>query len=400
MITFLKKIDKPIYGILVILFLYSLVTLSLWKKYNWNPSCMVHFGLEFADRNRADTPRGVIVEKGSASDLGSGYDGQIFYYYSRTVSKLDTWPKGFDESYRAPRIGFPFLIGLFGLFGEWWAIFGMYFWNIVLFILSYLALREILSQDFSFLAWFYIFSPFSLGSYSVLVSDSVMTSLVILAYYFFSKNNWLAFILLSSLAILTKEPSLFLLFPLGLHVLIKRHWKGVLIVSSTLLIPIFWHAYLKFTFPDWSATRLADFIQPLEGIYTYLTSLLTALKSKADLKEIARLLSRFPLVILLCIGVYSTLVGKWKENWIFRLGLILNFFMISTASFYHFWSVYENISRMFTISIPLMIFLEKSEHSKSRMLYLWFCVFILILFLVKILLIQKTQDYILWQGGL
>jgi hypothetical protein len=398
---FLKKIDTPTYGILFILFLYAFVAFSQWKKYEWNPSSMVHFGIEFAEQNRSNTPRGAIVEKGTAGDLGSGYDGQIFYYFSRSVSKWEgEWPKGFDESYRAPRIGFPFLIGLFGLFGEWSAIFGMYFWNIFLLTLSYLALREILGKEHSYLSWFYILSPFALGSYTVLVSDSVMVSLLILAYFFYSRERWILFILLSSLAILTKEPALFLLFPLGLQVLFQRKWKQVVVVSATLLIPILWHFYLRITFPNWSPTRLADFIQPLEGIYGYFYSLFNAMNQGGGFRELARILSRFPLVILLLLGIWTTFQGDWKKTWIFRFALILNFFMISTASYYHFWSVYENISRMFTISIPLMIFLEKEETSKTRLAYLGLSVIILGLFLIRVLWIQKTQEYILWQGGL
>lgn len=395
----LKKIDHPISGILIILLIYVTSTLAIWKKYKWNPSSLVHFGLEFAERNRKDTPRGVAVELGNPNDLGAGYDGQIFYYYSRTISQLSqNWPKGFDESYRAPRIGYPLLVSLFGFLGEWWAIFGMYFWNLFLFCLSYLALRNILGRDYSYLSFFYILSPFSLGSYLVLVSDSVMTSLVILAYFFFLKRRYVLFVLISSLAILTKEPAIFLLFPLGLYQLVYKKWKEATIVVATLLIPITWHLYLRFTFPNWTPTRLLDFIQPLDGILGYLNYAWSELQNLSSFKDLPRILSRFLLVVLLLIGVGSLLKIPLRSAWIFQLGLLLNFFMIFTASYYHFWSVYENISRMFTISIPLMVFYEKEDSAFTKKLYLWFSVFIFIILIIRTIFIQSPQDYILWQG--
>ncbi len=395
----LKKIDHPILGILLISLVYLVTTLAVWKKYKWNPSSLVHFGLEFAERNRKDTPRGVIVELGNPNDLGAGYDGQIFYYYSRTISKLSqNWPKGFDESYRAPRIGYPLLVSIFGFLGEWWSIFGMYFWNIVLFCFSYLALREILGKDFSYLSFFYVLSPFSLGSYLVLVSDSVMTSLVILAYFFFIKKRYVTFVFISSLAILTKEPALFLLFPLGLYHLINRNFKNSILVSSTLIIPIAWHLYLRFTFPNWTPTRLMDFIQPLDGVLGYLNYAWSELQNLISFKDLPRILSRFLLIILLGIGVMSLFEFSYKKVWIFQLGLAFNFFMIFTASYYHFWSVYENISRMFTLSIPLMILFEKENSSLNKKIYLWFSVLIFLIFIIRTIFIQSPQEYIIWQG--
>ncbi|MCX7999240.1 MAG: hypothetical protein N3A69_09880 [Leptospiraceae bacterium] len=395
----LKKIDHPILGILIILLIYVTSTLAIWRKYNWNPSSLVHFGLEFAERNRKDTPRGVVVELGNPNDLGAGYDGQIFYYYSRTISKLSqNWPKGFDESYRAPRIGYPLLISIFGFLGEWWAIFGMYFWNLFLFCISYLALREILGREYSYLSLFYILSPFSLGSYLVLVSDSVMSSLVIVAYFFFIKRHYELFILTSSLAILTKEPVIFLLFPLGLYQLVYKKWKEAIIVVATLIIPTAWHLYLRFTFPNWTPTRLLDFIQPLDGILGYLNYAWNELQNLSSFKDLPRVLSRFLLVVLLVIGVGSLLKIPLKNAWMFQLGLLLNFFMILTASYYHFWSVYENISRMFTISIPLTIFYEKEDPAFTKKIYLWFSVLIFIIFSIRTIFLQSPQNYITWQG--
>jgi hypothetical protein len=217
-----------------------------------------------------------------------------------------------------------------------------------------------------------------------------MSSLTILSFYFFKKEKHVLFLVFAWLAILTKEPSLFLFFPLGLVCLSEKNWKKALLVAATIIVPVLWHGYLRITFPNWSATRLADFITPIEGIRTYITTL----SISGGMKEIARTFSRFPLLLLLALGIYAISSSNIKKGILFKIGIILNFLMICTASYYHFWSVYENISRMFTVSIPLMIYLANEE--EKALPYLYFSVIILFLFLVKVVFIQKSQGFFIW----
>ncbi len=376
---------------------YIVVTASLWKKYNYNPTSMINFGMEFAVQNKEKMPDRAVVILGNKDDLGAGYDGQIFYFYSRTISELNMkWPKGFDESYRAPRIGYPLLVGIIGFFGKMPSVYGMYFVNIALFLISYILLRRILDEDKKIFSIFYLLSPFSLGSYAVLVSDSVMVSLVIIAYYFYLEEENLYFVLVASLAILCKEPALFLFFPLGIRAVIEKRVPKALLIISVLVIPVMWHVYLKVTFPNWRATRLTDFILPLEGIITYSKSIIDTVGTTTDYKDLARLLSRFPLLVLLVTGIGILFTGNIKRGIEFRLGIGLVFFMVSTASFYHFWSVYENVSRMFTLSIPLFILLKNEEEDTKTGFYFFLTFIILLLFLVKVIAIQKPQGYTIW----
>ncbi|XDD48548.1 AZOBR_p60025 family cell surface glycopolymer formation protein [Leptospira sp. WS39.C2] len=380
--------------IILFVLLWAVSSFSYWKKYDWNPSSMVNFGYEFAMQNKSETPQNAILFKGETGDLGAGYDGQIFYYFSRPLSNFNlVWPKGFDESYRAPRIGYPFLIALFGIFGKSFAIFGMYFWNIALILLSYVFLRKLLDEETKPYAILYLLSPFALGSYYVLVSDSVMVSLLIIAYYFYRKEKWIQFILLSSLAILTKEPALFLLFPLGLLALVQRDWKRTIVVGSVLIIPVCWHLYLSYKFPNWRPGRLTDFILPFEGLISYMESIWRQLDSGIQLKELARLFSRFPLVLLFFLGVFLPFTGNIKKGWEFRISFLLIMFMVGTAGYYHFWSVYENVSRMFTLSIPVLLFLMKEDKQIRKEEYIIVTIFVLFLFLLKVLFISKQMGF-------
>ncbi len=393
--------NRKIFSLVAFFLLYALSTFAIWKRYNLNPTSMVNFGHEFALLNASETPKSAIVFKGEEGNLGAGYDGQIFYYFSRPISNFNlNWPKGFDESYRAPRIGYPLLISIFGLFGQKMAIFGMYFLNISLLFLSYLALRSILEKTYKNLSLLYLLSPFALGSYSVLVSDSVMVSLVVLSYFFFLRKQFIPFSLLAGLAILTKEPALFFLFPLGLKSLIEKDRKATIAVASSLLIPFLWQSYLRFTFPNWSAMRLTDFILPLEGISRYIYEIQDFLFSdgKLELGKLARLLGRFPLLILFSFGLSLSLSKNWKIGWNFRLAMILTLFMVGTAGYYHFWSVYENISRMFTILIPILIFWKNEDKELVTRPIEWIVYTILALFVFKLFFISKPLTSIIWNG--
>lgn len=393
--TILDYLNQRQWLVLIIFFsIWTVCTLSYWKKYEWNPSSMVNFGKEFANQNKDLTPNQAILFLGEEGDLGAGYDGQIFYYFSVPLSNFSMeWPKGFDESYRAPRIGYPFLIGLFGLVGKGFAVFGMYFWNVTLIFVSYFCLRSLLSIQSKRYSIFYLLSPFALGSYYVLVSDSVMVSLLIIAYFLFQNGKYFFFVLLSSLAILTKEPALFFLFPLGLKSLTEKNFKKSFAVAFTLLIPVLWHLYLSHKFPNWRATRLTDFILPFEGMITYSETIWRTWNETASFKELARLFSRFPLLILFFMGIFLNLTGNIKRGWEFRLAILLIMFMVGTAGYYHFWSVYENVSRMFTLSIPMIILLKDSDRLVRVGEYFFLVFIILLLFILKAVIISKPLLY-------
>ncbi|MCC5815673.1 MAG: hypothetical protein JJT78_13035 [Leptospira sp.] len=383
--------------LLLFIGLYGLTTLAIWKRYDMNPTGMVNFGKEFVVQNQDATPPSSVVMLGEEGDLGGGYDGQIFYYFSRPLSEFHlNWPVGFDESYRAPRIGYPFLIAIFGLFGKYSAVFGMYFWNLVLFFLSFLALRSMMGREYRLWTLLYLVSPFALGSYSVLVSDTVMVSLVVLSYFFFQKENYILFSLLGALAVITKEPALFFLFPLGLKSLMERNPKRILAVGSTLLFMVGWQLYLKYTFPHWSAGRLTDFIQPMDGISNYLGELWAGLSSGTGFKGMARVMGRLPLVLLFIAGVSLLFVGDKKKGWNFRLSMALVLFMIGSADYFYFWSVYENISRMFTLAIPVLILWKKEDSSLPAEPFALLTIAILLLFIVKLLFISQPLPHEIW----
>lgn len=390
----MRRFDSPVKGFFVLAVLYGFVTLSLWSRYQWNPSSMVNFGEEFIKKNETESPSGVIAFKGKEGDLGAGYDGQIFYYYSRSISNFSfQWPEGFDATYRAPRIGYPLLISFWGIFGKWGNIAGMYILSLSLLYLSYLALRVLLN-DKSHWALLYLISPFTLASYSVLVSDTIMVSLIVLAIYFYQKKSYIPFYLLSGLALVTKEPALFYLFALGLAALSKKDFKRSLIVGSTLLVPILWQIYLKYTLPNWTPTRLAVFMIPFEGIYKYLMELGESFVGGGGIKHIVRSFSKFPLVLQFATMFLIPFTGSWKKGTFYKVGFFLVILMIAIANHYHFWSEYINTIRLFTFAVPLYLFIKAEDEEIIDRPFLYLFALNLILILARLTVLYKVQDYV------
>ena len=399
----LKHLDKPYLALGLFFLIYGAVTYFHVQKYDMNFSSMVRFGLEFAESNPDHVPPDAVFYKSQDGDLGAGYDGQIFYFYSRSISEGLDYPSSegvdkdgqIDASYRAPRIGYPFLIGLFGFLGPNAALFGMFFWNLGLMSLAYLCLRQILGTN-SPLAIFYLLSPFALGSYHLLVSDAVMVSTVVIAYWAYQRERLLLFWGLASLAIITKEPALFLLFPLGLYELIRLDFRKAAVILATLIIPVGWHTYLRFTLPEWTPTRLGVFIQPMQGMQEYLKEVMLSIQNPdSSLKDIARTLSRMPLMFLWLAGLVALLTGRHRKGFAMRLGLFLSLAMVFVADHYYFWSVYDNISRMFTMTVALVLLLKSRDHNILDLPFHVVSLGVLLLYQVRVIWITPVLPHVI-----
>ncbi|TGL58772.1 AZOBR_p60025 family cell surface glycopolymer formation protein [Leptospira sarikeiensis] len=379
-------------------FLYSFSSASVWKKYAWHPSSQVNFGKEFADQNKEETPKGAIVFLGEEGNLGAGYDGQIFYYYSRMLSgfSLD-WPKGFETSFRAPRIGYPLLTSPFGWFGTYGTIFGMYILNLGILYLSYLGVRDLLPDSQKYLSAFYLLSPFALGSYILLVSDTVMMGLVVGAYWAFFRQRYLLFSILAGISILTKEQAFFFLFPLGLETLYKKEFRNSVWVASSLILPTAWSLYLRTQFPEWSPGSLGNFFDPFGGLFGYYGELKQVLASgEWNLILLIKKFSRFPLVLLLLYGTYLVFKGDWKKGLAFRLGFGILLLTVYVGGYVLYWATYENVSRMFTLSVPLLLLWEKEDETLPSSPYWVLGGLILVSFLIKLAFVSKPLRHIIW----
>lgn len=391
---------SPTRWLLLFLLLYGMVTAGVLCRVDFDPAALIRFGAPYAAQNPRLTPPGATVYTGNESHGGNGYDGQIFYYYARTLFLPGAWPRGFNNAYRAPRIGYPFLSALFSPLGSWGVVAGMFIVQIVLLLAGLYCFHLLLPPRRRFLTLFYLISPFTLQSYLLLVSDSVMISLQMIGFYFFLKSDEknrgtffndergvspvgddvpalkrgvalaIAFCAFS-LAVLTKESALFFLFPLGLLALWRRDRVRIALLLSILLPMIFWQIYLRSVHGMVPAGILQIFLSPFAGIMELLlhtvrtVNSLIGSPSLAALFALAKLGAR-SLLLLLILGTLPLLPGRWKErSFPFRAAIIFVLLSVCIADYYYFWGVYENISRMFTPLVPLVLLL-KAEEAKAR----------------------------------
>lgn len=361
---------------------YLIPTLAHISHYDFNVTSLIRFGHYYIEQNEEYTPVGAIRFLGNEENGGNGYDGQIFYYYADSLFFGKSWPLGFNNAYRAPRVGYPFLVAIFSVFGPWGTVFGMIFVQLALLSLAAYLLYRMLEPDNRYLMLFFILSPFSLQSYLVLVSDSVMISLVIVGYYFYNRMemnrnegkpvysamlwSFVAF----SLAILTKEPSLFFLFPLGLLALFRRNIPGILLMLGILIPMVLWQFYLREVHGMVPAGVLKIFLSPLDGVMGLGSESLKTVgaflthPSSAGLKEVIKLSARILLVLLILSSVIAIFSGRVLSRFLpVRLGALFVLMSVLIADHYYFWSVYENISRMFTLLIPLHVLMKNEDES-------------------------------------
>lgn len=394
--------ENPLLILPLFFTLYALASILIWKKYDWNPSSQINFGMQFVIQNPEQTPKGAVVFLGRPGDLGAGYDGQIFYYYSRMLSELHlNWPKGFEENIRAPRIGYPLLVSFFGAFGTWGTVFGMYALNLASIVVSWFLLRDLCGEKLRIYSSLYLFSPFFLGSYALLVSDAVLTGFLVTTFWFYKKEKWLWFSLFGGFSILIKEQAFFLLFPLGIGSLFDRKFKHSIWILSTLLLPFLWGFFLKIQFPNWSPSRFTDFFAPLDGFIGYwkeinepsVFSFLNVPDFETGLTLFAKKFSRIPIFLLFLAGLFVFGSGNWKRGIAERLSFFLVLFSIFSAGYVLYWSSYENVSRMFTVSIAFLIFWKLEDESIRDFAY-WIVVgSIFFLFLFKLAFISATLPY-------
>lgn len=397
---------NPLFILPLFILLYALSSFLIWKKYDWNPSSQINFGIQFAIQNAAKTPKGAVVFLGRPGDLGAGYDGQIFYYYSRMLSEFNlNWPKGFEENIRASRIGYPLFVSIFGWFGTWGTVFGMYFLNFILILISWFLLRDLCGERHRIYSSLYLFSPFLLGSYSLLVSDAVLTGFLVITFWFYKKEKWIWFFLFGGISILTKEQALFLLFPLGIESLSKKKWNDAATIASTLFLPLLWAVFLKIQFPNWSPTRFTDFFTPLDGLIGYwkeinrtsIVSFLQVPNFETGLILFAKKFSRVPIFILFTVSLFILSSGNWKKGIAGRLAFFLVMFSVFSAGYVLYWSSYENVSRMFTVSTAFLIFWKLEDDSISDFAYWIVTGSIVFIFLLKLTFISSTLPYEIWK---
>ena len=375
---------------------YGLCSLSLLARYEWNPSVFFRFGHYYADQNSSLVPEGAIVFTGEEPFGGNGYDGQIFYYYSRTLFTPGRWPNGFNNAYRAPRVGYPLLGAPFAPLGSWAVVGGLLLSQVLLMLAGSFFLHRLLPPGRRSLLLLYVLSPFMLQSALLVVSDSIVVALLVCGLYFFSGRRspfagdesgsfdlhraglrdlsvaWVFF----ALALVTKESAAFLLFPLGLYALLVRDARRTAVLLGALLPYVAWQLYLRQAHGMVPAGILGIFLSPLDGVRglvqeTILVLRAALVRTPGALASLTKLSARLMLLAMIGAGCASLFSASYRRWLPFRLAIVFTLASVLIADHYYFWSVYENISRMFTPLVLAVILLAACERRFSVKPFAW-----------------------------
>ena len=343
--------------------------LAIVARYDFDSTALIRFGHRYIEQNQDLTPASAIRFRGNEANGGNGYDGQIFYYYASTMWKKGQWPVGFSNAYRAPRAGYPFLASLFSWMGNRGTAYGMILVQILSIVGGLICFWHLLPDERRSWTLLLAVSPFVLQSFAFLVSDAVMISLAIIGIYFSRRNSVAASLLawiFFSLAVMTKESSLFILFPYGLWALLRKDWKLCVVVAGSLVPMVCWQVYLFRAHGMVPASILSTFLSPLLGIRGVASQTTDLLRMKPfPIVEIFKVSAKWLLILLLPVSAWTALGGfkladLQKTGTPFRLAALFVVLSICIADFQYFWGIFENVGRMFTALVPAVI-LARSE---------------------------------------
>lgn len=382
--------SSPFAPIALFLIVVILLTAARIAPYGYRMSALIGMEQQFIDLNPGATFEGIVVFK------DSGYDGQFFYLIAR-----DLFDPSFDEPVldtyrmRMGRIGMSLLVGLpASLLG--WQSYGLIAFAILqlVHILAFLSLRSMLSEKNRYLALFFLFSPFSYNSSLLLVSDSLMVAVAVLGLAMLEKggfrfstdgedrtdyrSRWtIGATLLLCFLVTIRDTALFALAPIGLLFLYRKSLRGVILAALPVLVFLAWMAAVRLleTHPGSNPVHYdAKLGGPMVGFFQSLNG-----EAFASIKGAAREMSKYLNLLYLLIMVSTFFYIRSLPTAALFSPLIFTA-ALSVFSVVEYWATFDNVNRMFTLSIPIMVLLrDRIPNMRSHGLFLLSVVFLLLL---------------------
>lgn len=382
--------SSPFAPIALFLIVVILLTAARIAPYGYRMSALIGMEQQFIDLNPGATFEGIVVFK------DSGYDGQFFYLIAR-----DLFDPSFDEPVldtyrmRMGRIGMSLLVGLpASLLG--WQSYGLIAFAILqlVHILAFLSLRSMLSEKNRHMALFFLFSPFSFNSSLLLVSDSLMVAVAVLALAMLEKggfrfstaaedrtdyrSRWtIGATLLLCFLVTIRDTALFALAPIGLLFLYRKSLRGVILAALPVLVFLAWMAAVRQleTHPGSNPVHYdAKLGGPMVGFFQSLNG-----EAFASIKGAAREMSKYLNLLYLLIMVSTFFYIRSLPTAALFSPLVFTA-ALSVFSVVEYWATFDNVNRMFTLSIPIMALLrDRIPNMRSHGLFLLSVVFLLLL---------------------
>lgn len=405
---------SPFCVIIFYLLFFFTILFFYTKQTQGNLSLLIHINEKYIQLNpKLKFPSMIILKN-------EGYDGQFFYFLSRYLYDSEINSITVDSSFfRLLRVGASLLYGVLpSLFGwKYYAFLGILI-NIFIFLISFWLLYRILNNHNKYIAFLYLFNPFSLISNMLLIGDNFFISFFIFFLYFYLratseldtyKQNLYYFFtfLVSVFLVLTKETANFYFFPLVLYSLIHKKKKETLVFFFPIMVSFLWiyvlNQYFKLQEVS-SSTHLERIRFPFVDMFYFYITLLQNIKSIVDIfKSIPYFLL---LIMLLSLGLqilnFIRLFTNFKLFFSIKIFEFLFYFPIAMSLFsilivdYEYWLAFDNIFRIFVFAYLWNLYLICSPKFKQFNNYYFF----LFLFFITLLLIpryyfKKIGDFII-----
>jgi hypothetical protein len=391
----------PFFALFFISFTLLVLFLIFWKVHPYGDSLSSLIGIwdGFAELNPWMTDPGFVIFK------EGGYDGQFFYFLAKSLFSDQKWDLIVDSySFRFHRIGFTLLVGIPSFF------FGFTYYPFIalivsfsLFLVSAICLYHMLPKEKNYLTLFYLFSPYSLNSHLLLVADGVFTSLALISVYLIQRksNAWLIMLILT-LTVFTREFGIFLILPLFVSSILKKDFKMGGLYFVPLLLFSFFLYETRNHMPNHLGTNplgfkdMLDF--PLFGfVKSFFDNGMFHLSGKESIKLL--LFAQFILLtsfVAIYFWRYSNLARALLTNQnnmsLYFLPVLAGLGVIFLAE-EGYWRSFDNLSRMFTFSVPFLLLINGQKESKILNIFQYSSILLFLFLILRILIITQTKDF-------
>ncbi len=387
-------------GILIwtCIFLILMISINVKKTYNYdfNQSSLINFWEGFHTLNASYPESEFVIHK------KGGYDGQFFFMNAKYIySKNIPFPNLDSFDLRFSRIGLSLIVGFFCFLTSF-----QYYALICLIVLisfhlaSFFMLYSHLDEKTRHFSLIYLFSPFSLNSIFLLVSDSLLISLVIILFFLFRENKTgmlqlTSMFLLTLLILLTKEVGLFFILSFIIISIKEKRYVGLFFLLFAIFCFIGFKVYIYRIRDEFLGTNPLTIIQltdfPFFGFFkSFFNSEFNSFK--IIMKEFLKIII-FSMTISLCLILFNFK----KKVGFFYIPIFFSVLTIALAEV-GYWLNFDNISRMLTAIVGWLLLL-KNEDKEFKDFYFFRGVYLILFFmLLKYFFSSPLVDYYIFKS--
>ena len=344
------------YKILLSVCLFYLIFILLFiSKFDFNISSTIELSEYHTDVYNSKLPDNLIIQINS-----DGYDGQFYYL----MSINPTWYKieKIDPHF-LQRILYPLFAYLFALGNKSLIPWSLLLINLFSIVVGTYILILILNKYKSKLNMVYLWA-FNIGFLICIIRDltsPLMFLFVLLSIYCIENKHFKLSSLFLSFAILTRETTLLIIFPILLFYLIKKDFKKTAIFSFPLLVFFVWQFLLFIKLghvPILLHSSRMDF--PFIGLIKYISWI----KFPKSLNECYLYFSIFPILFFSFIQVYVICKSKKKNITIYSLVLIFQLIFMFSLKLNIYTQEIGGVGR-FAIALLLFSILYSAERKEK-----------------------------------